>query len=118
METAWEDGPISFGDNVMVRATDATEAVGLALLRGQVFGQTVPSASGVDVVGDSGADYAINVHFEQLDRSVWFAPDCLELVNHGAGTTIAIDGVDKQWTRTEDGGWLEEGGRKPWWKFW
>lgn len=118
METTGKDGPIGFGDNVRVLATAATEEAELALLEGQVYGQTTPSVTGVDVVGHADNDYAINVHFDELGRSVWFAPDCLELVDHGPGTTISIDGVDKQWIRTADGQWVEESEPKPWWKFW
>lgn len=122
METAWEQGPIGFGDNVRVLAHPVTDAAGLAGLQGQVFGETTPSVTGVDVVGNAVNDYAINVHFEELDRSIWFAPDLLELVDHAPGTTISLDGVDKKWTRTADGEWIEEPldspERKPWWKLW
>jgi hypothetical protein len=118
METAWEQGPIGFGDNVRVLAAPVTEAAGLAGLQGQVFGETTPSVTGVDVVGSAGNEYAINVHFEELDRSIWFAPDLLELVDHAPGTTITLDGVERRWTRTAAGEWIEEplesSERKPW----
>ena len=87
-----------------------------------MFGETTPSVTGVDVVGSADRDYAINVHFEELGQTHWFAPGLLELVDHAPGTTITLDGVDKQWTRTADGAWVEESvespKRKPWWKFW
>ena len=125
MERAWEQGPIGFGDSVRVLAAPVTEAAGLAGLQGQVLGETTPSVTGVDVVGSAVSDYAINVHFEELDRSIWFAPDLLELVDHAPGTTITLDGldgVDKRWTRAADGEWIEEpiesSKRKPWWGLW
>ena len=119
---ASEPGPISFGDNVRVRRDPATDALGLGGLIGQVYGETTPSVSAVEVIGTADEDYAINVHFEELGRSRWFAPHLLELVDHAPGTTIGVDGVDKQWTRTVDGEWVEEPldtvAKRPWWRFW
>ena len=96
---------ISFGDNVRVRDTAATQAAGVAGLTGPVYGETTPSTTEVDVIGEVTNDYAINVHFEERGESLWFAPELLELVDHGAGAEITIDGVDKKWTRTESGEW-------------
>lgn len=99
--------PISFGDNVRVRDTAATRAAGVANLTGSVFGETTPSVTGVEVIGEVTHDYAINVHFEQRGESLWFAPDQLEFMDHGAGAEITLKGVDKKWTRTESGEWEE-----------
>ena len=122
METAWGQGPIGFGDSVRVSAGAAAEAAGLAGLEGQVYGQTTPSITGVDVVGTAESDYAINVHFEELGRSVWIAPVLLKRVDHAPGTKITLDEVDKQWSRSADGEWIEDPlesfERRPWWKFW
>ena len=101
------DQPISFGDNVRVRNTAATRAAGVAGLTGPVYGETTPSVTGVDVIGELTSDYAINVYFEDRDESLWFAPDQLEFVDHGPGSEITIEGVDKKWTRTESGEWEE-----------
>lgn len=101
------DQPITFGDNVRVRDTAATHAAGVAGLTGPVYGETTPSVTRVDVIGKLTGDYAINVYFEDRDESLWFAPDQLELVDHGAGAEITLDGVDKKWTRTESGEWDE-----------
>ena len=98
---------ISFGDNVRVRDTEATQKAGVAGLTGQVYGETTPSATGVDVIGDNARDYAINVHIEERGEALWFAPDQLEFVDHGAGTVLTLKGVDKKWTRTESGEWEE-----------
>lgn len=101
------DRQIGFGDNVRVREAPATVAAGVAGLAGQVYGETTPSVMDVEVIGETANDYAINVYFEERDESLWFAPDLLELVDRGAGTEIRLDGVDKKWTRTEEGEWEE-----------
>ena len=64
----------------------------------------------VDVVGGAPDDYAVAVHFEERSESLWFAPRLLELIDHGAGTEIAVG--DKRAIRTESGEWRElSGGR-------
>jgi len=113
---------ISFGDNVRVRVTPATERAGVAGLVGQVYGETTPSLTNVEVIGELESDFALNVHFEQLPESLWLAPALLELVDHAPGTEIRLDGVNKRWTRTAEGEWVEEdlsaASKKPWWKLW
>ncbi len=104
--------PLSFGDNVRVRATPATERVGVAGRAGNIHGVTTPSVTGVEVVGDLTGDQAFNVFFDELDKGFWFAPELLEFVDHAPGATIAIKGVPKKWVRTADGDW-EESSRVP-----
>lgn len=111
----------SFGDNVRIRSTEETEAAGFAGLNGKVYGFTIPSVTGVELIGSSPDDAGINVFFEERDLAVWFAPQLIEVVDHGAGTELRLEGIDKRWIRTADGGWREESvaeGRRPWWKFW
>lgn len=111
----------SFGDNVRIRVTKETQDAGVAGLDGQVYGETIPSVTGVQVIGSASDDYALNVHFEGRSEALWFARELVELLDHAPGTEIRLDGVDKKWTRTVDGGWHEESltqERKPWWKFW
>ncbi len=115
--------PISFGDNVRVRATAVTEARGLAGLVGQVHGETTPSVTGVEVIGQLTSDYAINVHFQERGEGYWFAPDLLDFVDHAAGTEITLSGAGKRWVRRRDGGWSEEPlesarAERRWWRFW
>ncbi len=98
---------VGFGDNVRVLATADTGPLGVADLVGSVYGHTTPSVTGVNVVGAVTDDYAINVHFDELDANFWFAPELLEFVDHGAGTEISLDGVPKKWTRNADGSWDE-----------
>jgi hypothetical protein len=117
------DIPISFGDNVRVRSAPETVSRGLAGLAGQVRGETTPSVTGVEVIGEVTADFALCVHFDQRGEDLWFAPQLLEFVDHAPGTAIRLEGVAKQWVRTASGDWQEIADpetpdRKPWWKFW
>jgi hypothetical protein len=105
-----ENLPISFGDNVRVLETPATQAVGVAGLAGQVYGWTTPSVTGVNVIGELKEDYAINVYFEERGEELWFASDQLELLDHAPGTEITLEGVDKKWLRNEAGEWEENPG--------
>src|SRR5881628_31142 len=98
---------ITFGDNVRVRATPETEALRVAGQVGQVYGETTPSVTRVSVVGRLVGDFALNVHFEGRTDTLWFAPELLELVDHGAGTEVRLDGVPKKWTRSASGEWVE-----------
>ena len=74
MKTNFPSGSPSFGDNVRIRSSVETESNGFAGLVGQVYGQTTPSVSGVEVIGELESDYAINVFFEDRHESFWFAP--------------------------------------------
>jgi len=115
---------LSFGDNVRVRSAPDTDALGLAGERGKIYGETTPSVTGIEAIGALKSDYAVNVHFEQRNASLWFAPELLEFVDHAPGTEIRFDGTPKKWTRAADGSWTEtdvpETGpdRKPWWRVW
>jgi hypothetical protein len=109
---------IGFGDNVRVRPTPETKALGVAGQVGQVYGETTPSITGVVVVGQPVGDCALNVHFDGRTDTLWFAPELLELVDHAAGTEIRLEGVPKTWTRCSSGEWIESSQKKPWWRFW
>jgi hypothetical protein len=109
---------ISFGDHVRIRRHPDTEAAGLAGQMGEVRGVTTPSISGVTVIGPCESDYAFNVYVELVNQEGWFSPELVEIVDHGPGTTITLDGVPKTWTRTSDGDWAESPRRLPpreWW---
>ena len=96
-----------FADRVRIKATEETERLGVAGLEGIVFGWTTPSVTGVDVIGDRGEDLAVNVHFEARNEGFWFAEHLVETLDHGAGTVVTLDGVDKEWVRRPDGSWEE-----------
>src|ERR1700730_4188923 len=103
MKTNFPSGSPSFGDSVRIRSSVETESNGVAGLVGQVYGQTTPSVSSVEVIGELESDYAINVFFEDRHESFWFAPALVEFVDHAPGTEITLDGVAKKWIRTENG---------------
>ncbi|MGW8179091.1 MAG: hypothetical protein ACWGQW_10050 [bacterium] len=112
---------VSFSDNIRIRTTKETEVAGVAGLEGQVYGETTPSVTGVEVIGTPSADFAVNVHLEKRGEAFWFAPELVEFIDHAPGTEIRLEGVDKRWIRNEDGGWKEEtiGQKKrSWWRFW
>jgi len=87
-------------------------------MTGQIFGDTTPSVTGISVIGNLKMDYAVNVHIEGRKESLWFAPELLEFIDHGAGTEIRFNGIPRKWTRDESGEWIETRDRKPWWRFW
>ncbi len=114
---------ISFGNNVRIVSNAITEKMGLAGLTGQVHGETTPSITSVEVIGEVKADYAVNVFFEERGEGYWFAPELLEFIDYAAGTEITLEGVAKKWTRASTGEWIvsesaESRERKPWWKVW
>ena len=112
----------AFGDNVRIRPSVETESKSVAGLIGHVYGQTTPSVTGVEVIGELTSDYAINVFFEDRQESFWFCPTLVEFLDHAPGTEITIQGVAKKWVRTESGEWQEEStatkSAKRWWRCW
>ena len=50
------------------------------------------------VIGTLTEDVAINVHFDDLNESFWFAKDLIEHIHNGQGAEIILDGIDKKWT--------------------
>jgi hypothetical protein len=100
------DPPIAFGDRVRILSTTVTEALGLAGLTGQVHGETTPSVTQVAVVGEMRQE-ALNVWIEARGEALWFAPELLEFIDHGAGATATIEGASEKWVRTSDGQWVE-----------
>lgn len=64
------DQPISFGDRVRVTETEETRRLGFAGLIGVVYGESVPSASGVaNIVGPTTEDFAYNFGSRTLIRT-------------------------------------------------
>jgi hypothetical protein len=108
---------LSFGDNVRIRSAPETESRGIAGLRGQIYGETTPSVTGIAAIGTLQSDYAINVYFKDRKESVWLAPELVEFLDHGAGTEINLERVSKKWTRAASGEWIEKSTKKLWWKF-
>jgi len=98
---------ICYGDNVRIRRTPETERLGIAETIGNVYGETTPSESKVEVVGEVRSDYALNVYFDSLEKSYWFAPDMLEFVNHASGTEVHVHGSAFKSVRQRDGSWKD-----------
>jgi hypothetical protein len=108
---------ISFGDNVRILRTAETERLGIAERVGNVYGETTPSDSKVAVIGRLDSDYALNVYFDTLDASYWFAPHMLEFVNHAPGTEVHVHGSAFKSVRQRDGTWKDvplDAGTTPW----
>ena len=98
---------VSYGDNVRILRTAETERLGIAELIGNVYGETTPSDSKVEVIGKLDIDYAVNVYFDTLNVSYWFAPQMLEFVGHAPGTEIHVHGSPFKSVRQPDGTWKE-----------
>jgi hypothetical protein len=97
---------ISFGDSVRVVSTPLTLSLGFAGLSGQVYGETTPSVTGVEVFGGVADDYAINVQLEDRPDAIWFAAELLEFIDHAPGTEVVIG--KKRLVRSASGAWIEE----------
>ncbi len=110
----------TFGNKVRIRKTSETTEKELAGKIGEVFGQTTPSMMDFEIIGTLKEDVAINVHFEDLNESFWFAKDLIEHLDNGQGAEITLDGIDKKWTKEENGDWIEEDTKQDnkWWQFW
>jgi hypothetical protein len=72
-----------------------------------VFGWTTPSVTSVSVIGATADDYAVNVHFDELDESFWFSDELVEHVDNAEGTVIGLDGQSTEWVRLANGEWQE-----------
>jgi hypothetical protein len=98
---------VQFGDRVRILSDPVTEARGLVGRTGTAYGVTTPSVTGIEVIGTPSSDVAVKVSIEDIQEQFWFAENLLEFVDHNAGTTTTLDGVNLKWTRNADGGWTE-----------
>jgi hypothetical protein len=105
---------LSFADRVRIRPGPETEPRKVAGRIGEIHGFTMPSESGVEVIGTSSHDVALGVYFDELKEALWFAPELLDFVDHGEGTTIRVQGSDVEWVKTERGDWLQRRRQVPW----
>jgi hypothetical protein len=117
----------TFGNKVKIKSTPETEEKGVANKIGEVYGQTTPSIMDLEIIGKPKEDFAVNVHFNDLGESFWFDQDLLEYLDNGQGSVISFDGINKKWTKGENGEWIEEETistkknteqLKKWWEFW
>jgi hypothetical protein len=96
---------LGIGDRVRIRSIPITNPSGFAGQLGQVMRYTTPSVTCVQVIGHLGSDHAIAVKLEGLSDVIWFDPDLLELIDHGAGTSARVG--NRNFTRTGTGEWVE-----------
>ena len=61
LSEALRELPVSFGDNVRVVDSEQTRALKVSGLTGQVYGETTPSITGVEVIRELKSDTAVNV---------------------------------------------------------
>lgn len=120
----------SFGNKVKIKDSPQTREKGLAGKTGDVYGQTTPSMMDFEIIGTPKDDFAVNVYFDDLKTSYWFDADLLETIDDGQGSVITLDGVDKKWTKGQNGQWIDEDTApttiqstvkttdKKWWEFW
>ena len=110
---------VAFGDNVRILPDPITNEAGIAGKLGVIYGETVPSSSGVSVLGELAQDYALNVFVEELNQDFWLDPSLVEFIDHGAGTEVTFAGSPAKWVRQSDGSWVDiNAPSKPWWRFW
>src|SRR5262245_4352893 len=87
-----------------------TDARGFTGRIGSVYGESIPSSSGVGpVIGDRGEDLAFSVFFDDTEEQEWFAPNLLAFVAHGGAQTLSFEG-GPSFVREPDGTWWEIGG--------
>lgn len=98
----------SFGDNVRIRETPLTQKLNLSGLAGTVDGETTPSVTGVEAIGEVKGDFAVSVMIEARGEALWFASELVEFVNHVPGTEIKIG--SRQLVRDSKGDWTEVSG--------
>ena len=109
---------ISFGDNVRILPSSETDAAGITGLIGCIYGETVPSSSGVTALSPLANDYAVNVFVDDLQEDFWLDPSLVEFIDHGAGAEIILEGSPVKLIRQSDGSWAEASSpRKSWWRF-
>ena len=75
-----------------IKSSVETETLRLAGKIGEVWGFTTPSHSGVEVIGISDSDYALNIFFEETGEQHWIVRELLELLDHDPRLEATIDG--------------------------
>ena len=102
----WKQSAAQFGDRVKIRTVAETEKAGIAGRSGVVYGATTVSVTGVEVIGSTAEDVALNVSIDESEETVWIAPYLVEFTDHNVGATITLDGVAKRWARDASGNWI------------
>jgi hypothetical protein len=76
----------TFGNKVKIKSSPETIEKELAGKIGEIFGQTTPSITSVEVIGKPKKNFAVNVQFNDLQESFWFDEDLLEYIDNGEGS--------------------------------
>ena len=100
-----ENHKIQMFDNVKIKTTPDTKRLGIANKYGQVYGETTPSSTHVEVIGTLTEDFALNIFLEDLDKDFWLTSDLIEFIDNGAGAEIIIG--NKKCIKQKDGSWKE-----------
>jgi hypothetical protein len=111
----------TFGNTVKIKSSPETEKSDTAEKIGEIYGETTPSVTGVDVIGNLKRDYAVNVYFKDTKTSLWFDEDLLEVINSGEDSIMTLG--DKSFIKTKSGDWIPHKtnrsvSTKKWWQFW
>jgi hypothetical protein len=96
---------VGFGDRIRIRVTPVTEELGLSGRTGLVYGFTMPSLTGVQVVGDR-SDCAVCIKIQGEEATRWIDPSLNEFIDHAPGMKIRVG--TRSWIRGADGEWAEE----------
>ena len=113
-----EPSSLRFGDEVRVTRSADTESAGIAELPGVIHGFSVPSVSGVAVIGPSGLDFALAVYIQSLGEAYWLEPELIEFVSRPTEMEMTVGSTKITITQSADGEWVEHVQTKPWWRFW
>lgn len=97
----------TFGDRVRIVSAPATVDAGWADREGTCLGWTTPSVSGVEVIGLTESDFAVNVGVEMnWGVNAWFDTSLVEVIDHSPGTVIRVG--DQSLIRDADGNWIPD----------
>jgi len=100
---------VEIGDHVRVVKTEGTVAAGYADREGTCYGFTTPSVTGVEVIGPSTEDYALNVGFDD-GTNAWFTRPLVEFLDVSPGMTMGIG--NRSFIRAANGEWIESNDSK------
>ncbi|MDF3128850.1 hypothetical protein P0Y35_06555 [Kiritimatiellaeota bacterium B1221] len=96
-----------------------TKNLGIADLRGNIHGETTPSVSKIEILGELTNDFALFVQPEdETIDGFWIVPELLEFIDHAPGFEMTVGNIRA--VRQADGSWAETRikNKKTWWKFW
>ncbi len=90
---------IQFSDHVRIKDNPVTTKLKINGKTGTVFGDSKPSVSKVEVIGNLEEDYAIYVSLTDSKDSYWMPEDYAEVLDHGVGTQAKIGDIKLEKTK-------------------